>query len=205
MEGLIVQWLKCAGYKNWLQRYGRVRMLLWVPCSTAVKLMAPPGVTARSKISLVRETFTDTKLVAIGGEQHGGAGKFSETMLKEHDPVIFGWEDMVPDKKKQGDDGIVLLDIRPKDHDIDFLLWDYVTKYLMILRRTPFAEAAESLGHGGREYFTEKIGDPEFMKRYPITFTSEEFLKLTQLFDIWPFKPDITMDLYDDNNDVHDL
>lgn len=37
-EGLFMQWLACIGNKNWLQRFGRVKMLVWVQESTALKL-----------------------------------------------------------------------------------------------------------------------------------------------------------------------
>lgn len=54
-ESLIMQWFHCIGNRNWLQRFGRVRMLLWVPLSTASKLMAEPKSKLRSKASFCNQ------------------------------------------------------------------------------------------------------------------------------------------------------
>lgn len=194
-EGLIIQWLSCLGYKNWLMKYGNVKMLLWLPTHTAIKLLALPGTKHRNKCSLYLEAFADTNLVAFS-KSSTVIQDFDPTLIKRCDPIfIDDPNDIFPGNPS--DESITLLEINPKDHNIDIDTWDYVTKQLMILRRTPLVDAVESLGHGAREYYLETIKDKQLMNRCPVTFTFEEFEYITQLFINWPFKPNIYTELYD--------
>lgn len=190
-EGLLMQWFNCIGNTNWLQRFGFVKMLLWVPVSSAIKLLAAPGMHMRSKCSVVREAFTDTNLVAISN----GIDKtlFHKNLLESNDPLIFQNEDTYP----QRGNGIALLEVNPKKHITDLDNWDYVTKHLLILRKTRLKDAVESLGHGAKDYFSQKVEDPTFLNKYPVDLTNEDFNYLTNLFNLWPFKPDIYMDFID--------
>lgn len=190
-EGLLIQWLNCLGYRNWLFRFGRVRMLIWVPTNTALKLLAEPGERARTKCSVLRETFTISKLIATTNNKD--LELFNKRDLLHWDPVIFQNEDTLPAKEIS----MSLLEIEPIKHELDFDTWDYVTKHLMILKSTPLIDAVESLGHGGREYFSEKIGDRSFLERKPLSLDATEFKYLTKIFENWPFKPNIYLDFVD--------
>lgn len=190
-EGLFMQWLSCIGNKNWLQRFGRVKMLVWVPEATAHKVLARPGSLIRAKCSVVTEAFTDTKLVATSDS--GTLKKFSSSLLEEHDPIIFSTKDTWLNSGKP----ISLLEVNPIDHDIDLDNWDYVTKHLLILKSTPLHTAIDSLGHGGKQYFSEKVEDKLLMDKCPKDLTNKEFVYLTSIFNNWPFKPDIYMDFID--------
>lgn len=66
-EQLCVQFLNCVMNRNWLQKYGRVKMLLWVRYTTLVKLLAPPGSKRRGRVSVQTEACSDTRLV-IGND-----------------------------------------------------------------------------------------------------------------------------------------
>ncbi|GAV56113.1 hypothetical protein ZYGR_0BA00190 [Zygosaccharomyces rouxii] len=190
-EGLLMQWFNCIGNTNWLQRFGHVKMLLWVPISSATKLLATPGMHMRSKCSIVREAFTDTNLVAIsdGSEKK----QFDRTVWECSDPLVFQNEDTYP----QRGNGIALLEVNPKKHITDLDNWDYVTKHLLILRKTRLKDAVESLGHGAKDYFSQKVEDPTFLNKYPVDLTNDDFNYLANLFNMWPFKPDIYMDFID--------
>ncbi|SCW01759.1 LAFE_0E06634g1_1 [Lachancea fermentati] len=189
-EGLFMQWLACIGNKNWLQKYGRIRMLVWVPESTAIKVLAKPGEQIRSKCSVVADTFTDTRLIATTNST--SLRKFNSKILEKHEPILFPTEDIW----LTGGKPISLLEVTPKEHNVDLDNWDYVTKHLLILKSTPLLEALDSLGHGAKDYFTGKL-DREFLKKTAKDLDTEEFLYLTNLFDKWPFKPDIYMDFID--------
>lgn len=190
-EALLMQWFACIGNRNWLQRFGRIKMLLWVPTQAAAKLLATPGSLIRSKCSVVREAFTDTKLVALSNtkDQH----MFNSKFLEKCDPIVFSNLDIWQSRDK----GIALLEVDPNKHDIDLDTWDYVTKHLLILKKTPLLDSIDSLGHGAKEYFTGTITDKEIFKKCPGELTNEEFLYLTDLFNKWPFRPDIYMDFVD--------
>ncbi|CAR22842.1 RNA polymerase specificity factor [Lachancea thermotolerans CBS 6340] len=190
-EGLFMQWLACVGNRNWLHRFGRVKMLVWVLESTAMKILARPGDQLRSKCSVVADTFTDTKLVATMETKN--LHKFGQGVIDSHKPVLFPENDVwMPSGKP-----ISLLEVNPSKHNIDLDNFDYVTKHLLILRSTPLCEAFESLGHGGRDYFTTVIKDKKFLRKCPKELTSSEFLMITEAFVNWPFKPDIYMDFID--------
>lgn len=196
-EGLIMQWYNCIGQKNWVHRYGRVQMLVWMPTATAVKLLAPPKSSARSKASLVAETFTESKLIAITDDT--AATKMDKLILQQHDPIMIKHADTVPNKRPQIPMSLLL--ITPRNVTFNKDNWDYITKQLMIQRKTPFEDAAEALGPGGREYFTQVLQDKNFMSRNAASFSAEEFILLTDIFTNWPFKPDIFMSLFDVDND----
>lgn len=190
-EGLLMQWYACIGNRNWLQRFGRVKMLLWVPTSSAAKLLATPGSVPRSKCSVVRETLTETKLVAISDTEE--LKLFDEKVMEDSEPIVFPGTDVLQAREK----GISLIEVNPTAHNVDLDNWEYVTKHLLILKGTPLIDALESLGHGARDYFKNQIADQDFLKKSPNKLTSGEFLYLTDLFAKWPFKPDIYMDFVD--------
>ena len=62
-EQLCVQFLNCVMNRNWIQKYGRVRMLLWIRYSTLIKLLAPPGSKRRGRVSVQTEACSDTRLI----------------------------------------------------------------------------------------------------------------------------------------------
>lgn len=189
-EGLLMQWYACIGNRNWIQRFGRVKMLIWVPTTAAVKLLAAPGTVARAKCSVVREAFTETNLIATTDTKE--TKEFDESVWND-DPIVFPASDVWPNREK----GISLLEVNPNAHDIDLDNWDYVTKHLLILKKTPLLDALDSLGHGGKDYFKGKIKNKELLKKTPRDLTTEEFVYITGLFANWPFKPDIFMDFVD--------
>lgn len=190
-EGLLMQWYSCIGNRNWLQRFGRVKMLLWVPTSSAVKLLARPGSISRSKCSVVREAFTETNLVALSDTEE--VKLFDDSVITANNPIIISDTDIWQIRDK----GISLLEINPTAHHIDLDNWEYVTKHLLILKGTPLIDALESLGHGAKDYFKGKITNQDLLNKSPNKLTNEEFIYLTDLFAKWPFKPDIFMDFVD--------
>lgn len=190
-EALMMQWLACIGNKNWLQRFGLVKMLIWIPTATACKLLSLPNDALRAKCSVVTEAFTNTKLIALSDQK--ALSLYNPKVIEQCDPFVFSNEDTHFSRFSS----ISLLEIDPKPHNIDLDNWDYVTKHLMVLRRTPLDEAVMSLGHGAREHFEKSVGDKAFLKKCPVELTCDEFVYLTDIFHKWPFKPDIYMDFVD--------
>ena len=62
-EQLCVQYLNCIMNQNWIQQYGRVRLLLWVRHTTASKLLGRAGGKHRQRVSVQTEACSDTRLV----------------------------------------------------------------------------------------------------------------------------------------------
>ena len=36
-ESVLAQWIKCCGHRNWLMKYGKVRMVIFAPSVSAMK------------------------------------------------------------------------------------------------------------------------------------------------------------------------
>ncbi|KAH3674437.1 hypothetical protein WICMUC_003274 [Wickerhamomyces mucosus] len=186
-EGLLMQWLACLGNRNWVHKFGNVRMLIWIPESSAIKILATPGKSTRGKCSIVREAFSDTKILAAA--ESSRLKKFPKEVLDRDSPLFFSEKDLSGPKNP-----MTLIEIDPKAHDInDMLAWDYVTKNLMILKRKSLEESLKNLGPGADIYFKEKISDAT-LKKAVASLTANDFKEITREFELWPFKPDILID-----------
>ncbi|ODQ78334.1 hypothetical protein BABINDRAFT_20290, partial [Babjeviella inositovora NRRL Y-12698] len=188
-EALVVQWMHCVANRNWLQRFGRVRMLLWVNELTALKLLAPVETNRRTRASIYRDQFTETKLAAISFPpvKYPTLGYWSEEELLAYDPIVMDREtDLI--QSSVDPQNLCLLDIQPKNHNLDLDCFEYVTKQVPILKSSPMEAALGNLGPGAFEYF-DKTMPAETMAKRPIDLTSDEWAKLSEVFGMWPFKP----------------
>ncbi|CCH45504.1 Mitochondrial replication protein MTF1 [Wickerhamomyces ciferrii] len=181
-EALVMQFLSCMANQNWLQRFGNVKMLLWIPNSSAVKIMARPDTRERAKCSVVRETFCDAKLIATPDDEKS-LKSFNNNLLSNDDPIIFNPKSFSKASK------YTLIEFNPKDHDLDAFAWDYVVKQLMASRNTPLDKSLNHLGPAAADFFVTKI-PLNLLGKVPKNLTSEEFKFLLEVFQSWPFKPD---------------
>ncbi|KAK9470290.1 S-adenosyl-L-methionine-dependent methyltransferase [Dipodascopsis tothii] len=60
-DQLLGQFLGCIGNRNWIQKYGRVRMLLWVRPTLAQKVLAQVGDVSRNKTSVLASAYADVR------------------------------------------------------------------------------------------------------------------------------------------------
>lgn len=195
MKGLVLQWIDCIPNENWLMKFGRVKILLWLPTVTAAKMLAPVGFKNRHRWSLVTETVTDTKLVAVTDAK--ALDDFDPDLLAKWDPVVCQDDRNIFQAKNTSEKGSsCLLDITPKMVDMNADVWNYVAKQLLILKSTPLRKALSSLGHGAPEYFVDIIKDPKLLDKFPSQLTAEEMMYLVNIFDNWPFKPNIYFEAF---------
>ncbi|AET40642.1 RNA polymerase specificity factor Ecym_6260 [Eremothecium cymbalariae DBVPG len=183
-EQLYMQYLQCVANRNWLQRFGLVKMVLWVGQSTAAKLLAPVGFRGRSRCSLITEAVTKTKLIATSEEK--ASKLFHSDVLEENDPILI--------KEEKGD--VALLEVTPVKHDLSLDSWDYCAQRLMITKSQPLESILEVLGHGAKEYLVPRL-DPRLLSMKPICMTPEDFSIIAREFDTWPFKPTTLIDFYE--------
>ncbi|CDO92422.1 unnamed protein product [Kluyveromyces dobzhanskii CBS 2104] len=153
-EQLYVQYLQCVANKNWMQRFGLVKMLVWIPQQTARKLFAPFATKDRNRLTLLSELATDTKLIATS---ENSMSKFTPECLQKFDPVIIPTDGNSPDD-------LSLVEVNPRDHDVDLDNWDFVTQKLMVLKSQPIEEMIEILGHGAHDWFISNL-DPVLLKK----------------------------------------
>lgn len=193
-EQLLMQWLACLANQNWVQRFGSVKMLLWVPSSSAMKIMAEPGTGLRAKCSLVRETFSETKVIALPDDK--SISKFSKGIIERDDPILYN-----PADGSSKSIPLTLLEINPIDHKLDTYVWDYVVKQLMSARITPLSQSLGYLGPAATEFFEQHL-QPDFLERKPKDLSSEDFEIIVEIFNIWPFKPNSLIDTLDDTREL---
>ena len=185
-EQLYMQYLQCIANKNWMQRFGLVRMLFWVPQTTAIKLLSPCGFKSRSRCSVITEAVTDTRLIATTPDN---LASFGPGVLDKYDPLI------LPEDKTD----YALLEVLPLNHNMELEYWDYCMQRLLVCKSTPLEDILEVLGHGASDFLKCRI-DPELLKKKPMQLTNQEFTKIASLYALWPFKPSI-YDFYDPSDD----
>lgn len=193
-EGFLIQWFSCIYQRNWLQKYGNVRMLVWCNTDTALKLIAQPGSGKRGRCSLLSESFSNTSLAAL--TEKPARTKAELEILRHHDPV------MIPQScvagVPSGLDSLALLDIKPTgdtrlvDEEDLMESWEYVIRQLMIVKNAPLAEGIKTLGAGADTYFEKELS-PDIWNTQISHLHSSDFFEITQAFKYWPFKPDLRL------------
>lgn len=180
-EGLLMQWLACLGNQNWIQRFGNVKMLLWVPNSSAIKIMATPGANSRAKCSLTRETFSNTKIIAVPDDKD--LKKYNKDSLSKDETIL-----MDPSEFSNKALPLTLLEIDPLDHNLDTYSWEYVVKHLMSASRKPLHDSVNFLGPAAYDFFVAHL-PVEYWSKTARELTSEEVKEIVRVFELWPFKP----------------
>lgn len=188
-EQLVAQYLNCILNQSWILRYGRVRLLLWMRPKTAEKILAPVKATTRSRISLLRDTIADFRLVAYVPEDEGG--------LQHIKPMIDASEFVPKQDFAARLKGFALVELTPNATRVqnvdDF---EYVIKTLMIKRRHPVKECLDYLGPGAAHDLGSSF--PELLDTTPSELTVEQAMKITNAFSLWPFKPRLLLDFYEE-------
>jgi len=72
-ERLMAQFISCCALGSWIQRYGRVRFLLWVPDTIKDKYL-PRSITTRARPSATAEAIVDITEVATSNVIRTGRG-----------------------------------------------------------------------------------------------------------------------------------
>ncbi|KAL6950864.1 hypothetical protein ACO0QE_000146 [Hanseniaspora vineae] len=203
-EALLMQLYGCVHRKNWMQRFGRAKMLFWVREATALKLIARPGDVGRSKASLIAETFTNTSLVAVNKNtvENPKSKRYAlhPELIAKHNPVIFSDDEakIVTEDKER----IALIEIDPVTFpSFDFEQWDYVTRQLFVLHNHPLTASISTLGPGAKEWILPRL-PKEWHDLKPTQLSKEAFLKIYEIFSKWPFKPDINLEFLDIYQDI---
>lgn len=189
-EQLFVQYLQCVANQNWLQRFGLVKMLVWIPQTTARKLFSPFSTKDRNRITLLSEAVTDTRLIATSDLSEKF---FPKECLEKFKPI-----------KLEGEAGLTenlsLVEINPKDHNLDLDSWDYVVQKLMILKSKPVRESLEILGHGAHDWFLPRLS-PRILDMKPQAMTYLDINEIGKEFALWPFKPPLLIEFYEDGTE----
>ncbi|CAH2352123.1 mitochondrial transcription factor 1 [[Candida] railenensis] len=200
-ESLLAQWLACCGFGNWLQKYGRVRMICFTLESTGQKFMAQESFSKRNKAAVKRETFTDSKIIGVTEpldvSDCNGAGYDPRVMIKDQ-PVLIPRKSVLPPNSTS----ITVLEIEPRNieiDDIDVEMFEFFLKNFFVKKTTPVKEGLKFLGPGADIDIIPKLRE-ELVDKTIRDLTMSEVLEVYEAFNKWPFKPS-----YEDTLDVVDF
>jgi transcription factor 1 len=188
-ELLLAQWLMCCAYGNWLQKYGRVRILCFASEQTGQKFTSQERFHKRNKTGVKRDTFTDTRIVAITEAENvsepDGTG-YDPTCLVRDQPLVIPKKSLLPSTG-----AITLLEIEPKNIDLDNInvdLYEYFLRIFMFRRASTVIEALKHVGPGADADLAPKL-NPDLLTKTVRDLTVEETLTVFDVFYKWPFRP----------------
>lgn len=190
-ESLLAQWIMCSAYKNWLQKYGRVKMICSVFDNTAMKFISGPKFAKRNRSSVKREIMTDTKLIAITDalshnaekDQPAGFG-YDPNKIFEDQPCIINGRSISPAKQV-----LTVIEIDPKNvPDFDVGLLDYVLESIFSKKSSSVAANFHLIGPGAERDLLPLVPE-ELRSKIVKDLTGDEALAILDIVDKWPFKP----------------
>lgn len=199
-EALFAQWIMCCIYKNWLQKYGRVRMLCFVPDVTAMKFISGAKFRKRNKSAVKRELFTDSLLVAIStpADFFDADGKgYDPRLILKDDPIPLGSADILPNSGQ-----LALIELEPRDVSSEkFDEYDYVIRSLYFGASNKLRSAINNVGHGAVDDLTPHFTE-EMLDKNAKELTLEDWMRIFEVYEKWPFKPSYieTLDIVGEEN-----
>lgn len=189
-EQLVTQYINCILRRSWLLKYGRVRLLLWMRPKTAAKILAPVGTKQRARISLLRETVADYRCVLHAPAAGGAPAQFLEPLVPAADVDVRA--DFTGSLREAA-----LVELTPKDTRVDDVeSFEFVIKNLMVRRTTALAKSLDTLGPGAAQHLGPLL--PHLLAKRPCDLSVDETLEIVSAFRLWPFKPELLMDVYED-------
>ncbi|CAN3363355.1 mitochondrial transcription factor 1 [Diutina catenulata] len=196
-ESLMAQWMMCCAHRNWIQRYGRVRMVMTVPEQTAQKFMAGAGFGKRNKSAVKCEMFTKTRLLAIttptmdiGFREYPGFGYDPRVVVRDQ-PVLLTGDEIRPQNSS-----FAMVEFEPRAVECpeDFELYEYIMQQLFINKDRPIGEMLSRVALGAEDLASEIPA--EILAKGANRLSVEEWDTLWTAFSNWPFKPSV-LDTYD--------
>ncbi|KAL6452473.1 MTF1 Mitochondrial transcription factor 1 [Candida maltosa Xu316] len=182
-ESIIAQWVGCCGNRNWLMKYGKVRMVIFVPALSAMKFITEPGFRKRRRTGMKFSLFTDSKLVAITEAAIPvGLGYDPRVLVRDQPPVITKAQYF-----RNAD--FAVIEVIPGDHtsneiaNIEYFMSSiYVTSAPLKSSITGVAPGAEYL---------LKLIPKDILEKKSYELTNEDILEIARAYEEWPFKPSL--------------
>lgn len=186
-ESLFTQWVMCSYYRNWLHKYGKVRMLVLIPQESASKFITMSGYSKRNKSACKLEILTNTKLIAI--TEHKDRSKpqgasYDPRVLIRDQPLILPNSSVIPSGGQ-----VALVEVVPKNiPELDMALLEYIIQLFMYKSTMPVDYMLEYISPGAREQLGPKL--PAHLRTKQVKLlTGEDYLEIYNVFNAWPFKP----------------
>ncbi|KAI5951355.1 MTF1 [Candida jiufengensis] len=182
-ESIIAQWIGCCGNRNWLMKYGKVRMLLMIPSTTAMKFLSEPGYKKRNRTSLKRDLYTHSKLIAIGDD--------SDILGKGYDPRVLVRDQPIVLKKNAflRNSEVAIIEVFPGEYQTDCISNIEHLLSAMFVSSTKLKDHLPKLAPGA-EYLVSLLSD-DILEKRASEFTKQDILEFSNAYGQWPFKPSI--------------
>lgn len=187
-ESLLAQWISCCGYQNWIQKYGRVRIVAMIRESTATKFLAGPKFPKRNRAALKRELFCNFKLTAISDTQADSVGMagdlYDPNLLVRDQPLVLPNLSIIP----SGGD-VAIVEILPRDVGaMDVHVAEYLAQVLMYRSTHTVEELLTIMAPGAEEDLAQRI-PAEVLLKTSRQLTRDDALQIYHAYMAWPFKP----------------
>lgn len=183
-ESLCAQWIMCCGHRNWLQRFGRVRMILLVQQDTAAKFLSGPKFFRRNKSAVKFDLLTDSKFVAISP---------SDSTIDRYDPnVIFKDQPVLvdPSSTRPVKSELCLIEVEPNNETAKMIdECEPLLRALFIGKSKPLRATIHYVAFGANEYFLKVLPD-YILDKAPTAMLNEDWHIVFEAWDNWAFKPE---------------
>ncbi|EMG50943.1 Ribosomal rna adenine dimethylase, putative [Candida maltosa Xu316] len=213
-ESIIAQWVGCCGNRNWLMKYGKVRMVIFVPALSAMKFITEPGFRKRRRTGMKFSLFTDSKLVAIteaaektisedykiedkeSDEEKSLRGSSSNGGLKI--PVGLGYDprvlvrDQPPVITKAQyfrNADFAVIEVIPGDHTSNEIANIEYFMSSIYVTSAPLKSSITGVAPGA-EYLLKLI-PKDILEKKSYELTNEDILEIARAYEEWPFKPSL--------------
>lgn len=192
-EYLFAQWINCIAYRNWLHKYGRVKMLCFVHENIAKKFMTGSCNLKRNKASMKKDIYTNSRIICITE-----SNPYSYKTGTGYDPNIIFRDQPIVLKKKDlsSNKNISLIEIDPKNISNDNIeMKDYIMQCLFF---KPLKSVFESMGLFGNNCVIDlapKI-PKKILNKTVKDLLIDEWNIIFNVFYNWRFKPSL-YEIYD--------
>lgn len=172
-------------------RYNGVKFLTWTKPHEILKYIGPLGTIHRRTNSLMANLYSDIKVIAYSN---------NDKIVKIDD--IFGRYDplKLPESKIEGDICLVEFQSNYAKYDIKFPEeLHFIIHKLLCSPGNILKHKLHVLGPDGEAYFSKEL--PEDLLNKKMSFIeNEEFIKISEIYYYWPFKPNIQLESYMTND-----
>ncbi|CAK9440338.1 uncharacterized protein LODBEIA_P44380 [Lodderomyces beijingensis] len=182
-ESLIAQWISCCGARNWLMKYGKIRMVLFGPPASIRKFMSDPGFRRRNRTALKRELFTESKLIAIEPGENEAGKDYDPRVLVRDQPLVLAKDACVKDRELT-----VLEVVRGQYTTEDIANIEHLLSPIF-LNTVPLKHKLHKLAPGA-EYLARFLPE-SLLEKNSKWLTKEDVVSIAEAYEKWPFKPTI--------------
>ncbi|KAK6204332.1 S-adenosyl-L-methionine-dependent methyltransferase [Scheffersomyces amazonensis] len=186
-EPLFAQWIMCCAYANWLQRFGRVRIIALIPAVTAQKFLSEPEFIKRNKSSVKRNLYTNINLIAITGpatsDDNPGLG-YDPRVIIEQQPIVIPRAAVFPN-----DAEIAVVELEPKNfNSANIEEYEHILTQLFINSNSKVKNLLSYIAVGADDDLAPLLSD-ELLNKAPRDLKMDEWHQLFNVFNTWAFKP----------------